>query len=88
MCSEAGGHALNGLAAGAKASQQCFITRNNIRNEVLVFICFNFLQMCSHGRHSYNAQRCDVRQSDVEILTTERVLKVTEVSVDQQRNDL
>lgn len=49
-----------------KASQQCFITSNNIRNEVLVFICFNFLQMwkaeCKH-HHAYNALRCDVRQT-------------------------
>lgn len=61
MCDErgSGGRTL-------KASQQCFITSNNIRDEVLVFICFNFLQMWTaecRNQHAHNVSRCDVRQT-------------------------
>lgn len=73
------------------ASQQCFITSNNIRNEVLVFTCFNFLQMWAavhKHRHAYNAPRCDVRQGLVLFFSHGKcVLKVTETSQTYARND-
>lgn len=55
---EGGGRAGNGgrrWGTPKSTSQQCFITSNNIRNEVLVFICFNFLQMWTTGAQTPSA---------------------------------
>lgn len=40
-----------GTEGGAvEVGAQCCVPSNNVRNEVLLFICFNSLQMCESER--------------------------------------